>query len=240
MDVRPLYVGFDEDNPLFQPPWNIDSHFVWGWFDATELSKTVDFIVTQRSYEIPADFLAWQQTGSSDNIYVEFWGATLFFSLFLSVIAMWQSNNVKGRWKSLESVLLLICTVSPFLLLFDSLTEMVEQHIRFYLHGLPGIAILMGGATSLWPSNEEHERHRSPWYILLWGLSIVGLGTVLHFSSWSPLYAQAEWRNSWSITSHEYSQMRRHLRGEAVNLKDYGRECVEVLREEGVTPRVYP
>jgi hypothetical protein len=153
---------------------------------------------------------------------------------------MWQSNNVKGRWKSLESVLLLICTVSPFLLLFDSLTEMVEQHIRFYLHGLPGIAILMGGATSLWPSNEEHERHRSPWYILLWGLSIVGLGTVLHFSSWSPLYAQAEWRNSWSITSHEYSQMRRHLRGEAVNLKDYGRECVEVLREEGVTPRVYP
>ena len=33
MDVRPLYVGFDEDNPLFQPPWTIDSHFVWGRFD---------------------------------------------------------------------------------------------------------------------------------------------------------------------------------------------------------------
>lgn len=240
MDVRPLYVGFDEDNPLFQPPWHIDSHFVWGWFEVQEIPDTINFIVSQRSYDIPADFLAWQQTGSSDNIYVAFWNSILLFSIVVSSIAIWRNVREESRWKAFESVLLLVCTVSPFILLFDSLTEMVEQHIRFYLHGLPGIAILMGGATGLVVARNEFKLKNKSWYAILWCVCVAGLGSLLHFSSWSPLYAQAEWRNKWSITSHEYTQMRRHLSGATSNLKDYGKECVEVLRDEGINPTVYP
>ena len=81
LDVRPLYVGFDESNPLFQPPWEIESSFVWGWFNPTEIFDTVRFIFDQRTYPVPQGFIDWQFTDYGPREEIAFWTVILLVGL---------------------------------------------------------------------------------------------------------------------------------------------------------------
>ena len=113
MDVRPLYVGFDEGNPLFRPPWEIDSHFVWGWFQPQEILHTVDFIWTQQRFPVPTAFVEWQTSTDGPIAEVQFWWTAVVCSLVAGSLVMWKRDF--GR-SGVERILILLCTISPFIL----------------------------------------------------------------------------------------------------------------------------
>ena len=166
LDVRPLYVGFDENNPLYQPPWNVDSNFIWGWTSPTKFMETIDFIWTQKQYPVPPDFLAWQQSTSDTTEYLSHWNIVLTIAIPLGIWSLWKS-----KWEQpiVEKILLFICSVFPFLILYVSLTDLVEQHIRFYMHVFPGIAVVMGVASGAFISTiKEYNFLQSKWYCGVW------------------------------------------------------------------------
>jgi len=241
LDVRPLYVGFDESNPLFQPPWTIDSGFVWGWFEPTQILHTMDFVWTQRSYPVPSRFLEWQVTDGGPKDEIAFWTTAVMIGVLLSVGTVTFRTFGKGK---AERALLLLCTLSPFLLLFHSLQSMVEQHIRFYMHTMPGIAVALGVGMAIRPSgyvglkqwHKIPERTRS----VLWTIVVLGLLYGVHFSSVSPLYAQADWRHPWSLNALDWSRV---VQTDAIeSLKPYEQVCAERMQVDGdsIRPTVYP
>ena len=89
LDVRPLYVGFDESNPLFQPPWSIESSFVWGWFNPVEVLDTVGFIIEQRNYPVLKGFIDWQFTDQGPKDEIAFWTSILITGVVLGCVTVW-------------------------------------------------------------------------------------------------------------------------------------------------------
>ena len=240
LDVRPLYVGFDESNPIFQPPWEIESGFVWGWFNPAEVFDTVRFIIEQRSYPVPQGFIDWQFAEYGPKAEIAFWTSVVIVGVLLSCVTVWGRRYGKSKW---ERILLLLCTLSPFLLLFHSLQSMVEQHIRFYMHTAPGLAIAFGvGMAQSLPQLKilkywhaiPHLGRTCIWFGLATGLLITG-----HFYENSPLYARADWRHEWRINALDWSRINQSRRS-TVQLKPYDQTCAERLQDESMMPSLYP
>ncbi len=245
LDVRPLYVGFDEYNPLFQPPWDVDGHFVWGWFAPQDLLSTIEFIWTQRTYPVPEAFLEWQSAQDGPIHFVEFWTLLTVASIIPASVAMLRRKFGKGR---VERWLLLICSVAPFMILFHSLQELVEQHIRFYMHIMPGIAVLLGvGLAQTVPWTVWLRRRfpalrlplSSPWRASIWVALSVALLIGLQQAPMSPLYVKAQWRHSWRLNAFDWSRIHRSTT-QNVSLKPYDEACAERLEDETTVPTVYP
>ena len=242
LDVRPLYVGFDESNPLFQPPWTVDSGFVWGWFEPVQILDTVAFIWTQRSYPVPEAFLDWQLAADGPRDEIAYWTLAMGIGLIGSLVTMLFRTFGKGK---VERVLLLLCTLSPFLLLFHSLQSMVEQHIRFYMHTMPGIAVVVGVGMAIRPPSKFALKwwYRVPLRLRIgtWLLAVSGLIYGLHFSQMSPFYAHAEWRHAWRLNATDWSRMV-NMQQSIETLKPYEQVCASELRTEVqvVKPTVYP
>jgi 4-amino-4-deoxy-L-arabinose transferase-like glycosyltransferase len=240
LDVRPLYVGFDESNPLFQPPWEIESKFVWGWFDPTQIGDTVRFILEQRSYPVPQGFIDWQLTDYGPREEIAFWTVIFMVGLFLGTLTVWRQKYGKTQW---ERVLLFLCTLSPFLLLFHSLQSMVEQHIRFYMHTAPGLAIAFGVAMaqSLPQTKLLKYWHRIPQLgrISVWFLLATAMLMAMHFSTHSPFYAKAGWRHEWRVNALDWARIN-NSRSSGVQLKPYDQTCAQRLQNESMRPSVYP
>jgi 4-amino-4-deoxy-L-arabinose transferase-like glycosyltransferase len=240
LDVRPLYVGFDEDNPLFQPPWNIDSNFVWGWFDPSQIGATINFVIDQRSYPVPQGFLDWQLTEQGPKEEIAFWTVMVGLGLLFGVMTMWRRQFGKSK---IERILLFLCTLSPFVLLFHSLQSMVEQHIRFYMHTAPGIAVAfgVGMALSLPQLKLLKYWHRTPQMVRIgtWFVCAIGLIMMVHFSETSPLYARADWRYEWRLNALDWSRINQ-AKSSSISLKAYEQTCADRLQDESMMPSVYP
>ena len=238
MDVRPLYVGFDEGNPLLQPPWDIDSHFVWGWFQPQEIGQTIQFIWRQRNLPVPADFVAWQSSTDGPVLEIRFWTVVMLCSLVAACCSMWRRSFGKN---GVERILLLLCSVSPFLLLFHSLQSLVEQHIRFYMHVMPGIAILMGVGLAQQISWQRLSwlPLGKAWFAVLWMVCAVVLVLGLHTVSFSPFHPKASWRHTWRLNAHDWGRIKRSQTNE-ISLKPYDQTCAERLEGESMVPTIYP
>lgn len=242
LDVRPLYVGFDELNPLFQPPWTVDSGFVWGWFEPTQIVDTVRFIWIQRSYPVPEEFLKWQLTADGPRDEMAFWTLAMGLGVLCSLGTMFYRTFGKGKT---ERILLLLCTLSPFLLLFHSLQSMVEQHIRFTMHTMPGVAVAIGIGMAIRPPSKFGLKlwYRVPTRLrtAIWFIAVVALVYGIHFAQVSPFYAKAEWRHAWRLNATDWSRMV-NMQQSVAELKPYEQVCATKLRtdEQAVKPTVYP
>ena len=240
LDVRPLYVGFDEDNPLFQPPWNIDSHFIWGWSKPQDFGHTLLFIWEQRNYSVPPAFLVWQDKVGLQAQYYDFWWILLLLAL---PTVLWQA---KERWLGL------LIAIAPFLVIFHSLSTMVEQHIRFYMHPLPAFAVILALLLGDWKVeriSDEIRRKLSKFRyfssalgIFLWAVFIWGS----HRWSISPASYQASWRNQWTYGQHEFQAVSKVMKHSSSSKRSNGsayvQECAQWIQNEEmeILPTIYP
>ena len=239
MDVRPLYVGFDEGNPLFRPPWEIDSHFVWGWFQPQEILHTVDFIWTQQRFPVPTAFVEWQSSTDGPIAEVQFWWTAVVCSLVAGCLVMWKRDF--GR-SGVERILILLCTISPFILLFYSLESLVEQNIRFYMHVSPGIAVLVGVGLAQrlpWERFPLSLPLSTSWKSMGWVVCMMALLIGTHLSSASPMSPHAEWRHTWRLNALDWGRIKRSQTTD-VSLRPYDETCAERLTDETLVPTVYP
>jgi 4-amino-4-deoxy-L-arabinose transferase-like glycosyltransferase len=239
MDVRPLYVGFDEGNPLFRPPWEMDSHFVWGWFQPQEILQTVSFIWTQQQFSVPIAFNDWQSSTDGPVAEVEFWWVAVLFSLLAGCWVMWKRTFGKS---GLERILILLCTISPFIVLFHSLEDLVEQNIRFYMHVSPGIAILLGvGLAQRLPLARVFVSLplSTLWKSICWLVCMMSLLIFMHLSEDSPMSPSAEWRHTWRLNALDWGRIKRSQTTD-VSLRPYDETCAERLKDEVLIPTVYP
>lgn len=245
LDVRPLYVGFDEGNVLLKPPWNIDSHFVWGWFSPWEFPNTIEFIWEQKQLPVPQGFLDWQSNAGAQSLYFYWWWYALWGAMLLSVWFYRTNWRWVGLWIS----------VVPFVVAFHSLATMVEQHIRFYMHALPAVAVVIGvvvGALFDGMALEKRawvEKSKARFFGALWVresvvVVVVLLGFWWHSTAMFPLSYTAQWRNSWVFLHQDWSSVQRYIqtgRDQQVNssnkLSAYMKVCADKMATE---PRQKP
>ena len=211
-----------------------------GWFNPVEVLDTVGFIIEQRNYPVPQGFIDWQFGGwwskRRDCILDRFW----IMGVILGCVTVWRRKYGKSQ---LERILLFLCTLSPFLLLFHSLQSIVEQHIRFYMHTAPGLAVALGVgmAQSLPQFKILKYWHAVPQLVrtCIWFVLATGWLMTVHFVEQSPLYARAEWRYEWRINALDWSRINR-ARKSTVDLKPYDQTCADRLRNESMMPSIYP
>ena len=236
IDVRPLYVGFDESNPLYQPPWIVESNFIWGRTSPSQFWETLQFIFTQKQYPVPLEFLTWQNGKSDAEQYLLHWEHVLLVCIPLCIFTLWKN---KWKYSIIERMLLFVCSIVPFVVLFFSLSDLVEQHIRFYMHVFPGIAIIIAVASGAFLNIFEKQSFLSkPWYSVLWYTGMLSIVFVGLRWSGSSVHPDAEWRNKWVMSAHEYNNMQRGaFRG---GEQSYQSDCSVILEDEGWKPTVYP
>ena len=223
IDVRPLFVGFDEENPVLQPPWTIDSHFVWGRTRVEDIWKTLQFLWEQRQIPAPERFLEWQNKKGEQLTYNSFWMSLFWLALLPSLLM--KRVNIPG----------LLISILPFFVMFRSL-NMVEAHLRFYLHALPAVVIPLGLLMSF-----GRRKRILPGWIVLGGFCCFQLW-LFQSRDMTPLSPKAEWRIKWAVQRLELQAIQQQIEKGEGNLRaGYQRDCMQLLKVEGqAAPSVYP
>ena len=132
LDVRPLYHKLDPNNPLYAPPYEYPTGFLWGRSSVSNLIEEVRFLISQSLMAAPDAFYSFHAVSSSVQVYWYFWLAVTVVSVFWIV-------HTSGR-RILSTVLPLV----PFLFTYWKLPDVVEPHIRFYAQTMPAIVVLLG------------------------------------------------------------------------------------------------
>lgn len=223
IDVRPLFVGFDEGNPMLQPPWKIDSHFVWGRTKVQDIGKTLEFLWEQRQIPVPEKFLSWQNKKGEQLGYNSFL-MSLFWLTFIPSLLLKKVNRFA-----------LLVSVFPFFFMFQSL-NMVEAHLRFYLHALPALVVPAGIVMSVW----RKKRLLSGWLVFAgFGLILLAL---FQSKDLTPLSPKADWRIKWAIQKLELQAIQKEIEQGTNNLRaGYQQDCMKIIQKEGqLAPSVYP
>ncbi len=223
IDVRPLFVGFDEQNPLLQPPWRIDSHFVWGRTKIEGIWETIQFLWEQRQIPVPEKFLEWQNNKGEQIGYNLFW-SNLFWIGLIPTLFVKRVNKLG-----------LLVSIFPFFFMFRSL-NMVEAHLRFYLHALPAVVIPLGIIMALW----RKKRFLPGWFVLT-GFALFHFW-LFQSRAATPLSPKADWRLKWAIQRLELNVIQKQIAEGNQKLRaGYQQDCMLLLKEEGqIEPSVYP
>ena len=137
IDVRPLFAAFDGQQ--FSPPYSVPSNFVWGRSDLTELPNTLKFLFQQRTVQPPKGFLSADTGMDILAPYATGWTVLLGIGLLLA-LALYASK----RWQ----ILALLIPLSPFAVALIGTQELVEPHLRFFAHAIPGATVVLAVVMS--------------------------------------------------------------------------------------------
>ena len=227
IDVRPLFVGFDEDNPMLKPPWNYPSQFVWGWSPITQLPETLRFLWVQKNIPAPQGFLDWQNALKLKTDYFQVWRQFALWAGAISFVAL-----VAKPWRLMG----LLASIAPFVAAFIGIETMVEQHIRFFTHALPAVALLGGVACAQFLHlGNRLSLFRKP-ISHAWCMAVfAGFTLLIVVGVWpSWLSPKAEWRPDWKIAARTLEKIQT-LAKDGVGFQDnsWEADCARALQGEG-------
>ncbi|MEC8382358.1 MAG: serine/threonine-protein kinase [Myxococcota bacterium] len=190
IDVRPLFAAFDSTQ--FSPPYAVPSNFVWGRSDLTELPKTLAFLFEQRTIPPPDGFLSADTGMDILAPYAVGWTVLLGVGLLMA-LALYSSK----RWQMLA----LLVPLSPFAVAMIGTQELVEPHLRFFAHAIPGavvlVAVVMSGLMrQVQLSCASHRSH--------FGFRTVVVGLLFALLWGGMLRPLVNWHPRWPIQRHIY------------------------------------
>lgn len=226
IDVRPLFVGFDEDNPALKPPWLYPSKFIWGWSRLSELPRTIEFLWEQKNIAPPQGFLDWQNALRLQDDYFKVWRN---FSLSCALAA--AAGLCFKPWRFIG----FLAALCPFVAAFIGIESMVEQHIRFFTHALPGVAVLGGVAAAqvFRFGCSFNKRYRLPPLCLGACVCILGLSVAL---GWIPTWMSPEtsWRPLWKVSASTLSKIQEKARYDVdFNDNSWEADCARAIQADG-------
>ncbi|MGC6510491.1 MAG: hypothetical protein ACON4U_18885 [Myxococcota bacterium] len=227
IDVRPLFVGFDEDNPMLKPPWNYPSQFVWGWSPITQLPETIRFLWVQKNIPAPQGFLDWQNALKLKTDYFQVWRQFALWAGAISMLSLWSKP-----WKMIG----LLSSLTPFIAAFIGIETMVEQHIRFFTHALPAVALLGGVACAQFLYvGDRFSLFQKP-ISYAWRISLFGtLSLLLVLGVWPTwISPKADWRPDWKIAARTLDKIQKMAEA-GVGFQDnsWEADCARALQGDG-------
>lgn len=184
LDIRPLFYAHGVREAAFLPPYDYDSGLIWGWTSPTELLGTLQFILDQRALGETVAVPFTPPSGTMMDHHLRWQGALLAGGA-VALLALLPRPR---------ALLALGVTVLPFAVSFHNIGGAAELSMRFYVHALPGVAVVLGVAAG----SVMMRAPRLPWSgppPSLRGalVAVLGLGLVL---GWVPtwLAVDAQWR----------------------------------------------
>lgn len=138
IDIRPLFHGewVKQGQAIpkeFEPPHSLNTAYVWGRSSPLEIPSTIQFIWEQRSLESSVTSPLPSPSSTSlerhDN-----WTGVSWMGWFVCLAVLIRKP---------KAMLALAVSVFPFWMSLRSIGGMAEDSARFYIHALPGTAILL-------------------------------------------------------------------------------------------------
>jgi hypothetical protein len=184
MDIRPLFHAHGVNAAGFLPPYSYSTGFIWGWTSPMELLSTARFMVWQQALQgtVTSPF---SQPSAVIVEHHRVWQAALLAGAPVAALALLRRPR---------ALVALVASVLPFLIAFRSIGTSAELSARFYIHALPGIAVVLGvaGGAVMAAAPRLPWRGPPPW---LRGLLIAVAALLFVFGpvpSWLAL--DAPWR----------------------------------------------
>lgn len=155
MDVRPLFAAHGARGPTFAPPFTYLSAWVPGRTPLLQVPRTLGFLLDQAALaretrvRLPNPMGAWEA-------HILPWVLAMGMTLPLLLLLL---------RKKPRALVALAIGVAPFLFVLHSVGHIMEAFPRFFVHALPGVAVLLGVALGL---VFRHVPGRSRWRLPSW------------------------------------------------------------------------
>jgi len=180
VDIRPMFYRFLGPESGFEPAYRYTNPWVWGRHSPLNIIDTTRFLLEQSTIEPPTVLLDRPEVAVGRALARNY----LWLCGLAGLSAIWVCR--KRLWK----LLALLGTTCPFLVALYGNTTLLENHSRFYLQTLPGLALLLGvGFVAIVPGGKCRGKHIVTATALFFAIV---LGVLP-----SPLSPNAGWQIRW-------------------------------------------